>query len=186
MREPRRWTTQSSECLFEHRLFTLEEQALRAANGDRRTALVLHPTDWVNMIAINDSRECLMVRQWRFGIASETIEIPGGMVDRGEEPLAAAKRELLEETGYDAASWTQLGEVEPNPAIQSNRCSSWLATGLRQVAEPMGDGEEEIQLELMPIDNIPGLIQCGVIRHSLVIAAFYFYDRLQRKGSTDG
>jgi len=178
VREVRKWTRQSSEQLFEHRLFTLEEQALRADNGDRRSALVLHPTDWVNMIAIDDHGKCVMVRQWRFGIEAETLEIPGGMVEPGEDSLAAAQRELLEETGYEAQQWTQLGDIEPNPAIQSNRCALWLASGLRHVSKPLGDGEEEISLELVPIGDVPALIRDGVIRHSLVIAAFYFYQSL--------
>ncbi len=179
MRDVRPWRQLRSKKLFEHRLFSLEEQSLEADNGDHRTALVLHPGDWVNMIALSDDDRVLLVRQWRYGTAAESLEIPGGVVEPEEEDLVAARRELLEETGFEANDWQYLGTVEPNPAFQSNRCSSWLARGLRRVGEPEGDGEEEIRVEWAPLERIPELIESAEIRHSLVIAAFYLYERWQ-------
>ena len=177
MRGVRPWKRKRSKRLFEHALFSLEEQTLEASNGDQRTAIVLRPDDWVNMIAVSDRDRVLLVRQWRYGRAAESLEIPGGMVDPGEEELAAAQRELLEETGYRAGRWTRLGEVEPNPAFQANRCGTWLASDLERVGEPQGDGQEEITVEWVRLDQIPELIRSGEISHSLVVAAFYFYER---------
>ena len=173
--KPRPWRRHSARQLFRHGLFWLEEQKLVAGGGDQREALVLHPAGWVNMIALTEGHEVLLVRQWRFGIGALTLEIPGGMIDPGEEELAAAQRELLEETGYRAAEWSRLGEVHPNPAFMSNRCGTWLATDLTWVEEPRGDGNEEIRVESVPLATIPELISRGEISHALVVAAFYLF-----------
>ncbi len=176
MRDVRSWKRRSSKPVFEHALFSLEVQTVEAEGGDTRPALVLHPTDWVNIIALSEDDRALMVRQWRFGRSMETLEIPGGMVDPGEDMLAAARRELLEETGFEASDWLQIGEVDPNPAFQSNSCGTFLARSLHRVGEPEGDGQEEITVEWRDLTEITRLIDSGVIRHSLVIAAFYYYE----------
>lgn len=176
----RRWQIDERQTLFDHRLFRLERQRL-AAGEDRREALVLDAPDWVNVIPRLPDGRVLLVRQWRFGIAAPTLEIPGGMVDLGEAPLAAAQRELLEETGYRAGRWTELGALHPNPAFIKNQIVVYLADVLEQVGEPEGDGEEEIVVETAAIEEIPGLILSGEISHSLVVAAFYLFDQRSRR-----
>lgn len=170
----RRWATVGSETLFRHRLFALRRERLAAEGGASREAMVLEAPPWVNVIALDDSGRVLLVRQWRFGVAAPTLEIPGGMVEE-EDVRAAAERELFEETGYRAARWTLLGEVEPNPAFLTNRCATFLAEGLERVGEPTGDGEEEIRVESAALAEIPALVATGEIRHALVIAAFYLH-----------
>ena len=181
MREVRPWKRRSAEPVFQHALFSLEIQTVEAEGGDERKALVIQSTDWVNIIAVGDDDEVVLVRQWRFGTAAESLEIPGGMVDPGEDPLSAAKRELLEETGYRATEWTQLGVVDPNPAFLSNRCWLFLASSLESVGEPLGDGKEEISVEWAPVDDIPAMFDSGAISHSLVVSAFYFYERWKNR-----
>jgi len=169
----RDWRTTRVDTLFEHRLFRLERHQLAAAEA-RRESMVLAAPDWVNVIPLLPDGRVLLVRQWRFGIRRPTLEIPGGMVE-GEEERAAAERELLEETGYRAADWRRLGEVHPNPAFLSNRCGTWVASGLERLGEPLGDGEEEITLAAAPLAEIPELVAGGEITHALVIAAFYLF-----------
>ncbi|HNU83922.1 MAG TPA: NUDIX hydrolase [Thermoanaerobaculia bacterium] len=173
----RRWLPERIDELFRHRLFTLERHRL-AAGPARREAVVLRAPDWVNVIPLLAGGEVVLVRQWRYGTAAPTLEIPGGMVE-AESEREAAERELLEETGYRARSWRRLGEVHPNPAFLTNRCGTWLATDLERVGEPAGDGEEEIAVERHPLGAIPGLIAAGEITHALVIAAFHHFDRLR-------
>ena len=169
----RPWRKSGAVPIFEHPLFDLERQSLLADNGDKREAVVLHPTDWINVIPLGDDGRMPLVLQWRFGTAEPSLEIPGGMVDEGEDHETAARRELLEETGYEADDWLCLGTVDPNPAIQSNRCSTWLARGLVRVGAPEGDGQEEIEVVWADLESVPERIAAGEIRHSLVIAAFY-------------
>ena len=182
----RPWYPVDEEDVFEHPIFTIKRQHLRAdppsqdaqeggmrSESDERIAILVDGPDWINVIPILPDGQVLFVRQWRYGVAAETLEIPGGMSDEGEEPLEAAERELLEETGYKAARWTQLGELDPNPAYQTNRIVTFLAEGLEQMGAPEGDGEEEITLDTAPLDQVPTMIADGQIRHTLVVAAFY-------------
>jgi ADP-ribose diphosphatase len=171
----RSWRTLEVVTLFRHRIFQLERHAVEAG-ADVREAMVLRAPDWVNVIARDGDGGVLMVRQWRYGIGAPTLEIPGGMIDPGESDRDAAERELWEETGYRAASWTRLGEVHPNPAFLANRCSTWVAEELTRLGEPQGDGEEELLVERMPLSEIPALVERGEISHALVIAAFYLLD----------
>jgi len=154
-------------------LLSLERQHLVAGAGEEREALVLAAPDWVNVVPLLDDGRVVMVRQWRFGIAAPTLEIPGGLVDPGETAATAAARELREETGYAAASVRRIGEVTPNPAILANRCASFLATGLERVGAPQSDLEEEMTVELVPLADVPRRVRAGEIHHALVVAAFY-------------
>jgi len=96
-------------------------------------------------------------------------------VDPGDTPQGAAARELLEETGYQSEDWEQIGEVNPNPAIFSNRCFTFLARKVKKVADPKPDQAEDIEVILVPLSEIPELIRQGKIDHAIVVAAFHFY-----------
>ncbi len=133
--------------------------------------VVVDAPDWVNVVALTAEREVVIVKQHRFGIAAPTIEIPGGMVDPGEEPLAAAMRELREETGYEAERWTPMGAVAPNPAFLNNRCHHFLAEGCRISGEQLQDAGEDIYVGVMALEEMRAAILDGTVDHSLVLSA---------------
>ncbi|MCA9603039.1 MAG: NUDIX hydrolase [Myxococcales bacterium] len=114
----------------------------------------------------------VLVRQYRHGIDEVTLEIPGGGVDEGETHGAAAERELLEETGYRAKRWVRLGDVQPNPAIQNNVASTWLALDAERVDSPRPDPGEVLTVEEVPLAHVAELLRNGTIRHALVVSAF--------------
>ena len=181
----RSWRLTRRETLFTHRLFALHRDSLAADIGGlsatgavvaHREALILDAPSWVNVIALTPDDRVLLVRQWRYGIGALTLEIPGGIVEEGEDPREAAGRELFEETGYRAGRISYLGEVEPNPAFITNRCFTFVAADLERIGEPEGDGEEELTVECVTLAEIPQLVLSGAIRHALVIAAFYLFD----------
>ena len=169
----RSWKPIRVETLVSHRLLRVERHHLKA-EGERREALVFGSVDWVNIVPRLDDGRVVLVRQWRYGIAATSLEIPGGLVDPGESSRTAALRELEEETGYRAGTIERLGELSPNPALFDNRISFWLATDLQQIsAEPLGDGQEELEVVTVPFDDIPRLVSSGEIQHALNLCAFY-------------
>ena len=125
---------------------------------------------------MTEDDEVLFIRQFRFGTDEITLEIPGGMCDGDEPPLEAALRELREETGYDATDVTELGWVHPNPAIQNNRCYTYLARGLSKAGVPTPDPHESFELVKVPLAHVPALIDSREITHALVVTAFKLLD----------
>lgn len=140
-------------------------------NGHSMRALVLETPQWVNVVARGQDGRFLLVRQWRFGIGALSLEIPGGVVHRGEDPLLAAQRELLEETGCEGTKWTTLGSVSPNPAIHDNRCFHFLAEGVHVVAAPQMDPGEDLESVWLEQGELQELVRDGTLDHALVLSA---------------
>jgi 8-oxo-dGTP pyrophosphatase MutT (NUDIX family) len=132
--------------------------------------------DWVNVVALTAQDEIVMVRQYRHGTRQLSLEIPGGLIDPHERnPAAAAARELREESGYIADRVERLGVMTPNPAIFTNRCHTYLATGCKLAGDLQQDPGEDIEVVLVPRAGLDRLIAEGRIDHALVLAAFAFW-----------
>jgi ADP-ribose pyrophosphatase len=169
------WNYGEAVELADVRIFRLmQERATSPRTGAERQIARLVTTEWVNVIALTRDRELLLVRQWRHGVREFTLEIPGGIVDPGEDPSEAATRELREETGHRGGAAQLLGVVQPNPAIQNTRCHTYLIEDCIRVGDLQLDPGEDLEVTTRPISTIPEMVQSGEIRHALVICAFWW------------
>ncbi len=144
--------------------------------GRERDFVVIDAPDWVNVLALTPERRLVLVRQFRFGIDEFSLEIPGGVMERGEDPLAAAARELREETGYAGRSVRRLGGVHPNPAIMNNVCHLVLVESAERVHDLAWDHDEEIEVLTAPVDEVYAWARAGRIRHALVLDALLLFE----------
>ncbi len=174
---PEPWKVVSSHQDRSYRVFSLRtDRAISPRTGKEHSFFILESTSWVNIIPLTSDGRVVMVRQYRHGTGEVTLEIPGGLVEDGDTPETAAMRELVEETGYTVDKVAGLGYVQPNPAIQNNRCYSFVARDVRLTREQSQDEKEDIEVVLKPLSDIPKAIRKGEITHALVLAAFYrFY-----------
>ncbi len=179
----RKWRKIESKELFDFTIFKMRQTTSRSPrNGKDFSFYILDSPDWINVIPITPEGQVVLIEQFRHGTEENTLEIPGGMMDPGDnDPAESAKRELLEETGYDSDPLIQIGVVAPNPAILNNKCYTFIAPNARKVAEQSQDGAEDIAVRLVDVLEMPEYIADGRISHALVIAAFYHYENFRKK-----
>lgn len=137
--------------------------------------VVLNSPDWINVVPVTKKGEILFIKQFRAGTQAISLEVPGGLIEEGETPLSCAIRELREETGALAQEWKLIGEIYPNPAFQNNKLYTFLAKDVEIKYNTKFDPGEYIEIEFVPEERILELITKGVINHSLVIVALYWY-----------
>lgn len=181
----RPWRRVRARPLADYRVFGVVEVELEDAQGKARGhAFTLEASDWCNVVAVTPDERLVLVWQYRFGSGALSLEIPGGVIDPGETPEQAARRELREETGYEADDLEELLSVEPNPALQSNRCFTFLARNARPVASTAFDPQEELETVLVAAARVGDLLDGGQVTHSLVQGALEAYRR--KEGSVRG
>lgn len=179
------WPKISAKPLGDYRIFTVSSVVKRSPRtGLPHDFYVIDCGNWVNVIAITPERQLVMVEQFRQGTNTVELEIPGGMIDPEDaSPEAAGVRELREETGCTGNAPRLIGHVFPNPAIMTNICYTVLVENCRVTAETEFDHTEDLITKLVPIDEVPGLVAAGKIRHCLVVAALFQFELWRKKAS---
>lgn len=140
-------------------------------NGETERMIVLESADSVNVVALTAEQEMLFVRQYRFGIGQETLELPGGIVDPGEDHLLGAVRELREETGFTGSNWTYLGKVASNPVFMDSYIHHWLLEDAQQTHELHLDAGEAVALERIPVARVRDMLWEGAFLHPHTVSA---------------
>jgi ADP-ribose pyrophosphatase len=168
------WNYLYSKTVFRNRLVCVRQDKYHFLPNDIiKDFTVFELGDWVNIIPLTEDGHVVTIRQFRHGVRRETIEIPGGLISEDDSsPMEAAVREMEEETGYHSIDVVHIGTVEPNPALQTNRCYSFLAKNVYSRSPQLLDPTEAIRVELIQKEDIYRMIRETKITHGLVIAAF--------------
>ena len=175
--EPSRWLRGGERVLVSTRVLDLRSVRFRhPSRGTERDFVIAHAPDWVNVVAVTPDGRLVLVRQFRFGSNGLSLELPGGVLEAGEDPVAAAVRELSEETGCAGAAARLLGSVHPNPAIMDNRCHFVLVEGAAPKGPVKWDDDEEIEMLTAPVGDVLAWVRSGRITHSLTVAALMFFE----------
>ena len=162
-------------------IFTVS--ASRRIDGERQEGefVLIEAPEWVTVIPLIEvpegERQFLMVRQFRHGSGEITVEFPAGAVNPGEDPAAAAARELLEETGYLASELFDVGSVNPNPAFMTNLTHTFVARGLEKVAGQNLDIHERVEFAPVPEKEVTNKMGIGEYGNGVMMISLGFYLR---------
>lgn len=178
----RPWKKIGSKHIGDFRIFSLRSDTmLSPRTGKESEFYVFDCPGWVNVVAVTPDQQLVMVEQYRHGSQTVELEIPGGMMDaRDADPVAAAVRELREETGYEGENARILGRVWANPAIMNNTCFTIVVENCRLKHPTEMDHGEDLVTRLVSVADVPKLVAEGKIGHSLVVVALYHFDLWQR------
>lgn len=174
------WREEKSRAVFDCQIFSIRESVCRSPEDEARTFMVMDAADWAIVVPLIEragEREFVMVRQWRHGSRELSLEFPGGVIEKGEDVLAAARRELREETAYQAGKIRKLGEFRPNPALMSNTVHIFLAENLHHTGAQELDEDEYLEVSsVTPREVLRGMGKAPYV-HALMGSALALYLR---------
>lgn len=168
-----RWKVLKSEEILKLGFFRLRVDQCQLPDGRVMPRyLVIEFSDWVHVLAVTKDGQAVMVRQYRHAADERFLEVPGGSTDphKNETTEMAARRELLEETGYAPGKMIYLGYHHPNPALQTNKMHSYLALDCEWKQDLQLDPYEDLSVELVPLDQLYKMMFNGEMKHSLMIS----------------
>ncbi len=178
-----RWHRSGTTQVGAYGVFDVYRHVVQREGGAHaeRTIHTLHTIDWCNVVPVTIEGSIVLIRLHRFGIDAPSIEIPGGLIDPGEPPIEAARRELREETGYACEDVVPLGVVHANPALQPTRLHMVLARGCRP--HPQGQALEDLEdCEVLVVhrDELDAMLARGEVAHALVWTALHAWSLHER------
>ena len=170
-----KWQKLASKYLVREKWATLRVDTCELPNGTvKDDYYVLEYPNWVNAIALTRENKIIMVRQYRFAAEIVSLEVPGGVIDEGEDPETAIKRELLEETGYSFETCELIATLYPNPATSTNKTFTYLLKGGLKTHDQHLDEHEILNVEEYTIEEVKQLLADNKIDQALHAAALFY------------
>lgn len=172
----RKWEVLEREYLFRRPWLTARRDVVKLPNGNIIPEFyVLEYPDWVNVIAITTDEKFVMIRQYRHGLGETRYELCAGVVDPGEDPLTAAKRELHEETGYGKGEWEEISVISGNPSTTNNLTHCFVAKGVEKISTQHLESSEDITVHILTAEEVKTLLLNDEIKQSLMAAPLWKY-----------
>lgn len=176
MKKTKEWQYLASEPGPDLKLFRVRfDQMKNPRNEAVEQMIILEAEDSANVVALTPEREILFVRQYRFGIGEETVELPGGIVDAGEDPLKGAQRELQEETGYTGEQWYYLGKFPSNPVFMDSWIHHWMVQNVHLKTEQKLDNGEAVSVIKIPLPEVREKLNEGYFQHPHTVTALVLF-----------
>lgn len=168
------WKTLEQKYHVRSRWGNIREDVIELPNGERMTHFFVNEwPDWAGALAITEDHRVVVVEQFRYGVGKVGFELPAGMVDEGEMPLEAAKRELLEEAGFASEDWQPILSAHPEPSKQINTAHFFLAKNARLVRPQQLEATEQIRIHLFDLAEFRAVLDSGQFFHAVHLAAVY-------------
>lgn len=179
------WQSGRRERVFKGPIFDVCTVVRTSTDGRSSTFIEVESPNWVTVLPWyrrEDGKPMfVMVDQFRHGSSSVTREFPAGVVEKGEDPLVAALRELMEETGLEAKSVKLLGNVSPNSAFMTNRSNFYLVEGVRLVSSQKLDANEQLDVFSVPVQEVIENMGSGIYDNGIMMMALGFFLREAHK-----
>lgn len=170
------WKTLSSECLIKRPWLTARRDKVQLPDGRILDEYyVLEYPTWVNVIAITKEGDMVLVRQYRHALGRTNFELVAGVLEKGEDPLVAAQRELLEETGYSGGEWKELMQLSANSSTMTNLTHCFLAEGVEKTALQNLDASEDLEVYVFSQEEVKQKLQQGDFLQALMVAPLWKY-----------
>lgn len=176
-----KWRLVDSEYLIRRPWLTARRDTVELPDGriNDEFYILEYPT-WVNVIAIDKDGKFVMVEQFRHGLGDVFTELCAGVAEEGEEPIDAAKRELLEETGYTGGEWRLLNKISQNPSTCTNYTYCFLAEGVEKTDIQHLDATEDVNVKLLSEQEVLAMLKNDEIKQALMATPLWHYFNMRQ------